>query len=284
MDSGANPDAHIKLFKRAGQFVEGLKSSTEKGFPVRVLPVAKSDNKAENSDPLEGLEIEGYFEDIPEGDNTIEEAEKAMKKAKTTVQGVALTEVERTILEDLAKRNNLNLEALFKGAKSEDSLTETITETVAETVVEKAIELENFAEEIAKAETFAKMSQEVEFLKKSLALKDLEEVASQYEVLGKKKGELAETLYKMREVSEDVFTEFKKSLDEQLALLTKSGAFTETGSNMSGNVSGSALESKVGEIMKRDGATRAEAVVKAYEENPEIAMEYEKDYVGGGID
>lgn len=256
VDQGANPDAHICLFK----------SAQPPDLPCKEVKEAS-----------EG-ELDLLLEEEPELNETEEDSmKKGLEKE--------MTPEDKKAFEDLAKRYGMEV--------TEKEVVVTVEKKVeVETPVEKgadALLLEkNYQENVAKMAELEKelgsAKEEMASMKKSLVLKELEELAAPYEMLGKKKEELAQTLYKMRDSGEEVFSEYKKSLDEQLALVGKSNMFNEVGSSNSG--SGSVeknLDGKVAEIQKRDGIPRAEAMVKAYEENPEMALEYEKNYGTGGM-
>lgn len=276
VDAGANPDAHIRLFKSAQKFVGGLKKSTEAECPRRGFPVIVKSLEKSADGSLEELNLDDLpellLQDEPKTETELLEEEESYMKMKFVKNGIAVTDEDLKIMEGLAKRYNLVLEEA-----------ETVEFAEAVEVVEKStvqVKVEKSAEELAELENITKMKQELEDVKKSLALKELEEEASKYEILGKKKGELAEAFYKMKAMGEDMLSVYKQSLDEHLALVEKSGMFVEKGSSFTGDSSSTPFDTKVGEIMKRDGISVPEAVVKAYEENPEMASEYEKSYVG----
>ena len=109
---------------------------------------------------------------------------------------------------------------------------------------------------------------ETEKLRKSLEIKELEEVAKKYEVLGKSPAELAEKLYDLKKSGDGVYNDYVALLDEQVTL-ANNGIFKEIGSNRSGG--GTDLNGIVAEIMKSEPTmTRAQAVVKAFETNPNL--------------
>ncbi|MCL2487411.1 MAG: hypothetical protein FWE80_01870 [Oscillospiraceae bacterium] len=128
------------------------------------------------------------------------------------------------------------------------------------------------------------MAAEVAQLKKSLEIEKLTAFASKYEAVGKRAGELAPKLYDLKEAGGTAYDDYVALLDEQVTLVEKSGLFSEMGSGMSGGTFGaeSEIEAKVGEIMKGDGSlTKAQAVVKAFDLNPQLAARYQNEYTGG---
>ena len=120
-------------------------------------------------------------------------------------------------------------------------------------------------------------------LKKSLAMKEMSEVAKKYAPLGKKEDELAKTLYDMKNSNEANYNAYIAVLDESLGLVEKSGVFTEIGKS-AGGYSGAAgvegkIEAKANEIMKSDPKMdHATAIAKAWEQSPELMAEYDKEY------
>lgn len=126
-------------------------------------------------------------------------------------------------------------------------------------------------------------SEEIETLKKSLEIERLTAAAQKYEVLGKKAPELAEKLYKLKKAGGTVYDDYVALLDESLTTLTKGGLFSEIGSSRQGSAgTEQALNIKAAELSKsvQGGMTSADAIIKAFEENPELAAQYEAEYFG----
>ena len=141
--------------------------------------------------------------------------------------------------------------------------------------------------EVAKAladfqELAKKQTAEVEELKKNLEIERLNAVAKKYEVLGKKSDELASKLYDLKKAGGTVYDDYVALLDENLAAITKSGLFREIGSNRQGSAgTEQTLGIKAAELAKgAQGMTSAESIIKAFEENPELAAQYEAEYMG----
>jgi hypothetical protein len=126
--------------------------------------------------------------------------------------------------------------------------------------------------------------EEIEALKKSLEMKELEAGLAKYEAIGKKAGELAQKLYELKKAGGTVYADYVAVLDEQLALVEKSGLFGEVGSGFGGSPgpgSGGELDAKAAEIRKANPTmTAPEAFAKAYEENPGLAAKYDAEYLG----
>jgi hypothetical protein len=150
----------------------------------------------------------------------------------------------------------------------------------APATVEKSVELHP---EVKKAlDELGAAKTELAEVTKSLEIERLTATAQKYEVIGKKAGELAPKLYELKKAGGTVYGDYVALLDEQVTLIEKSGVFKEIGSNRSGNAeTGDKLNLAVAEIQKgNDGISRQEAIVKAFEANPELAAEYENEYGG----
>jgi len=114
---------------------------------------------------------------------------------------------------------------------------------------------------------------EVAELRKELEMQKMRGVASQYESIGKSTDELATKLFEIKKSGEENYNAYIALLDEMKKSVEESGLFKELGSNRSGNLSND-LSAAVAEIRKSDPKlSYAEAVVKAYEANPNLSEE-----------
>lgn len=136
-----------------------------------------------------------------------------------------------------------------------------------------------------------KALEDLDVLKKNYEMKEIENVAKKYEVLGQDSAKLTETLYNLKKSGEANYNAYTAVLDQQLDLVTKGGLFSEIGKSAGyggaayGMVSKSGAQGKIEAIAKKyveaDPAMSYEiALGKAWEENPEIAMEYENERRG----
>lgn len=131
------------------------------------------------------------------------------------------------------------------------------------------------------------MRKNMEALQKSNDMKEMHEIAKKYTLLGKKEDELAETLYKMKNHSAETYDAYIAALDQNMALVEKSGLFTEIGkSGNSGAYVGTDAESKIEkaatELRKSNpNMSYYDSIEKAWEEHPELAAEYDKSYMEG---
>ena len=130
-----------------------------------------------------------------------------------------------------------------------------------------------------------KALEEVESLKKSYEMRELESIAKKYEALGKKASEEAQTLYDLKKSGEGNYNAYIAALDAQVDLVEKSGMFTEIGKSGNFNYSSVAKsepETKVeaiakGYMEKDPNMSYADAVAKAWENNPELMSAYENE-------
>lgn len=121
---------------------------------------------------------------------------------------------------------------------------------------------------------------EVEAIKKQVQLTEMVSIAKKYEPLGYKPDALAEKLMSFKTADEDIYKTYVKALDETLEMQDASGIFKEFGTCRGGD------GNKVEEIAKAfvektPDITREQAIMKAFEEHPELAAEYDKEYFGG---
>lgn len=173
------------------------------------------------------------------------------------------------------------LEALIKKANGE----EFDKEEVKPGKVNPAAAQEEEEENAGLPPAVKKALEEVENLKKSYEMNQLEAVAKKYEILGKKASEEAQTLYDLKKSGESNYNAYIAALDAQVDLVEKSGVFAEIGKSGGYNytsVAKSNAETKIETIaktyMESDPAlTYVDAVTKAWENNPELMAEYERE-------
>lgn len=127
----------------------------------------------------------------------------------------------------------------------------------------------------------------LETLEKSLEMKEMTEIAKKYAPLGEKEDELAEILYEMKKSNDANYEAYIGVLDKSLDLIEKSGIFAEIGKSGAayGSAHGTAngtlskIETIATEIQKSDAnITREAAIAKAWETNPDLIAEYEREY------
>ena len=116
--------------------------------------------------------------------------------------------------------------------------------------------------------------------------RELLDVAKKYEIVGEKPEELVKTLKSLKDAGGTAYNDMISVLDRSVAMVEKSGVFSEIGKSFSGNpvasIKKSAAESKIDTIakgyMEKDSAlTYSAALAKAWEDHPELLDEYETE-------
>lgn len=114
--------------------------------------------------------------------------------------------------------------------------------------------------------------------------RELLDVAKKYEIVGEKPEELVKTLKSLKDAGGTAYNDMISVLDRSVAMVEKSGVFSEIGKSFSGNpvasIKKSAAESKIDTIakgyMEKDSTlTYNAALAKAWEDHPELLDEYE---------
>lgn len=246
VDQGANQEAHVCLMKRnfgekAKSFVAGLMPS-QKEFLPQVTPV--QDNLV-FEEPLQKREENMFKEET----HMTAEEEKILKQA-----------------EEIAKKYHLDSVVPEGEVEKSAETSPTPDPTPLNPEVAKALAKN---EEILKG-----YESKIERLEKSLAMERLVGTAKKYEILGHQPEELAEKLYTMEKSG--AYEDYLAVLDHSLAVVEKSGMFSEVGKSGSGTVPTHAQV--VEDVAKRDACSREMAFMKAYEENPDFAREYDTDF------
>ena len=129
------------------------------------------------------------------------------------------------------------------------------------------------------------MKAELESLKKfrdEAEERELTEVAKKYAIIGKKTEELVPLFKSLRTAGGTAYNDMITVLDQAVATVEKSGAFSEIGKSGHGSVTMGTAEAKVETIakgyMEKDSSLDyASAMAKAWEDNPELMDEYEAE-------
>lgn len=212
----------------------------------------------------------------PEDDfQTAEATQKSSKTRKGEVEAMAnYMNVDKSLL---SQEEQKTLDALIaKACKTEKS------EDVKPGNVKPAKAQEEEEKELPPA--VKKALEEVETLKKSYEMRELEAVAKKYECLGKKANEEAAVLYDLKKSGENNYNAYIAALDAQVSLVEKSGVFTEIGKSGGYNytaVAKSEPETKIEAIAKsyreKDPSLNYnDSIAKAWENNPDLLDEYEQ--------
>lgn len=127
---------------------------------------------------------------------------------------------------------------------------------------------------------------EVAEMKKSYEMRELEAIAKKYEILGKKAADEAQTLYNLKKSGEANYNAYIAAMDAQVDLVEKSGMFAEIGKSGGygyASVAKSEPEAKIEAIAKSYQEKDPDmdwntAVLKAWENNPELMAAYDASY------
>ena len=272
-------ESDLEIMKAA---VKRLNESIEKACKD-----SKSKEKSKEEESKEGESKEGESDnhENQKGD----EEEMKIDKSK-------LTDAERAFLESIEKRYGTDSEAdpenggtvptaqVPAGQTSAVPSELTVTKSVVQSVPEAAPEQQaDEADNIYKG-LHPAVRAELEGLKKfreDAEDRELTEVAKRYAIIGKKETELVPLFKSLRAAGGTAYNDMIALLDQTVAAVEKSGAFSEIGKSGHGSADGSAwaeAESKAVELMKsKTGLSKAQALDEVLMENPELAERCEKE-------
>ena len=122
----------------------------------------------------------------------------------------------------------------------------------------------------AENEALKKALEEMEDLKKGMAMAEIKKHCEEYEILGKNTDETAEMLYGLKKSNPDAYDQVVKAFDEAADAAKKSDVFKEFGTSRTGGRTND-LDTAVTEVKKSNPElTHHQAVCKAYEQNPDL--------------
>lgn len=111
--------------------------------------------------------------------------------------------------------------------------------------------------------------------------RELTEVAKKYTIIGKKEEELLPLFKSLKAAGGTAYNDMIAVLDQAVAAVEKSGAFSEIGKSGHGSMDGSAwaeADAKATELMKsKAGLSKAQALDEVFLANPELAEKCEKE-------
>ena len=195
--------------------------------------------------------------------------QKSVNEFYSTVYDFAKEEQEQESKEMDINKMNEDDKAVYETLKKKYEPEEPKQQTKQQTLhpeVKKALK---------EAET---AKQELQELKKSLEMKEFENIAKQYEVIGKNTEELAAKLYDLKKSNEQAYSDYIAMLDEMVEMTQASGIFKEYGSSRAGTGSKKQqAEQRIQELMKSDTSLSYEAAfTRVCEESAELkkALEY----------
>lgn len=212
----------------------------------------------------------------PKGD----EEEMGMKIDKSK-----LTDAERAFLESIEKRCGVEEgDNTSNGGAAAAPAEQTVTKSTPEKPEETSAGQEDGQDNIYKG-LHPAVRAELEGLKKfreDAEARELTEVAKKYAIIGKKEDELVPLLKGLRAAGGTAYNDMLAILDQAVAVVEKSGVFSEIGKSGHGSGAVGAAEAKVEAIakgyMEKDSSLDyASAMAKAWEDNPELMDEYEAE-------
>lgn len=305
--TGANQKAHICLTKNLNEeenILENIASSVSKAFGIRdseanILKIGNiisealfgseeekikmsmtqslksimCDKNIDSGRKSEILEksVSEFFSavvDFTEKNQGIDRSE-SLKKSKgedtDMIDVNKMTAEDKAVYEDLMKKYTLEQEG------------EKLPEKDAEQPeIQGSDEKPEMHPEIKKAlNDFQNKMAELDEVKKSYEIREMEAAAEKYEIIGQKPKELAEKLYEYKKSGGTMYNDYIALLDEQLAMTKSIGIFDEIGSGRSGGAAEKQLEQRIREIMKSDNnITYEQAFVKACDENDELRKSF----------
>lgn len=298
---GANPDADIKLYKsfdgepgaaimKSAEEVEDMIFKSEDAFDAYTDILKQSFSSIVNDESLQAGEVRDMLtKSLCEFTDTVREnIVNQFTFAKSIEEEREVNEMANVLFDSIDKsllsaEEQSQLDTLLAKAckvKKEDDPMEEEKKKLLEGEGKEEEGMEkSMHPEVAKA--LARM----ENLAKSMEMKELEELAKKYEPLGEKSEDLAKKFYEMKQTG--AYDEYISVLDKSLDVMHKSGLFGEIGKSAYqsaptyGGFAKSDAETKIeaiaGEIMKSaPGMDYVQAVAKAWEDHPELAVEYEE--------
>lgn len=255
VEQGANPDAHIKLYKsKNGQGQAGAEKNSLLDRLMQRLAIMVGDylkekdlqdsenREAEESDENLSPSEEKAREDEKKTENSLKAGEKEQQSEMVSLDYNRLTSKEKQFLRGLAEKYGRNKAENAQVAKAKAALLQ----------VEKQME---------RAETLA--------------------IAKEYAILGKTADTLCDTLLELKMKSSRGYEAFLDTLEEEKLLIEKSGVFSEMGKRgekgASANGWGKIIRA-ADRLQKEDPAlTRAGAIQKACSDYPQLVADYEEN-------
>lgn len=296
---GANPEAHIALHK-SFDYEEVDVAKAEQDLTMFTDVLGESFSSIMKDDTLSQEEkagmvvksmneftdtLEGYLSSFSILEKSTVDTKTTVVTQKSTRKGESetmktLVNVDKSLL---SPEEATQLDALLaKACKTEKSQEELEKEKAGK--VNPAAAQEGAEDDAKLPPAVKKALQEVEDMKKSYEMRELETVAKKYEILGKKAPDEAKILYDLKKSGEGNYNAYIAALDAQVSMVEKSGLFAEIGKSGSFNyspVAKSEPEAKIETIakgyMEKDPTmSYNDAVAKAWENNPDLFDAYEQ--------
>ncbi len=178
------------------------------------------------------------------------------------------------------------LKALQADASKENT-TKRLDPETGEDQIQEAVNkaMSNAMEDVTKnfSDMMAKIMEPIQKRAEEAEQKSLEEVAKKYELLGTKAEDLVPVLKSMKETSDEAYNNFIASMDNNLAVIQKSGLFEEIGKSGGAHTGNNDTEgvakmnAKVTEIKKSmPNLTDAQAQDIVMQNDPELRAMFDK--------
>lgn len=178
------------------------------------------------------------------------------------------------------------LKALQADASKENT-TKRLDPETGEDQIQEAVNkaMSNAMEDVTKnfSDMMAKIMEPIQKRAEEAEQKSLEEVAKKYELLGTKAEDLVPVLKSMKETSDEAYNNFIASMDNNLAVIQKSGLFEEIGKSGGAHTGNNDTEgvakmnAKVAEIKKSmPNLTDAQAQDIVMQNDPELRAMFDK--------
>jgi len=207
--------------------------------------------------------------------------EKSKGDEEKMIDKSKLTDAERAFLESIEKRYGTDGESVPDNGGAEAAVTKSVTQPATEAApVSQTDESDSIYKGLHPA-----VRAELEGLRKfreDAEARELAEVAKKYAIIGKNEDELVPLFKSLRSAGGTAYNDMIAVLDQAVATVEKSGAFSEIGKSGYGSGSVGAAEAKIEAIakgyMEKDSSLDyVSAMAKAWEDNPELIDEYETE-------
>lgn len=247
VEQGANPDAHIKLYKsKSGQGEKPLERNTLLERLMQRLAVMAADYLKE-----------GAEQQSPAGDSTAEISTTELPPAKPQ--------------EEMKHR-------LPEGAEDVISLEDAqLTARERRFLRELA---EKYGKKTSEQRQVAKARAELHQMKQELQRGKMLAIAKEYALLGKSAETLCDALLELESSSPQGYQTLLDTLEEEKLLIEKSGIFSEIGKRgeKGGSVDGWRKIMEAADRLQKENPalTRASAIQRACEDYPQFVADYEE--------
>lgn len=272
------------------EFYGAVKESIKKWSSGKAAGIEKKDEELTDDDVMMmksavarlNESIEKAAAPASENQQTIEIEQQRGEETEMKIDKSKLTEAEKAFLDSIEKRYGTEEEGDKGGGDTShaEQIPPAPVPAVTKALTQPAPQADD--SDIYKGinPVVAAELEELKKFRESVEEKELTEVAKKYEIIGKKPEELLPVLKSLKAAGGTAYNDMIAVLDQAVATVEKSGAFSEIGkSGQAGNVN--SAEAKIDDIAKKmiseDPTISYEAAVaKAWADHPEILDEYDE--------